>query len=105
LATWEDTKRAAQSTYNTIGSVYQNAYEGLGNTYQQILTTGRIYPDASSLTNDIATGAYDPTPEDWQEYGQYVDQYSAQNPAPEQGELFYLNQFPDKADTGLEPEI
>lgn len=89
MASWEDTKRAAQTT---IGNIFHDAYLSIGNAYQQVLTTGRIYPDASSLTTDIATGAYEPTPEDWQEYGRYVDAYNRDNPDPR------------LSDPGLEPE-
>lgn len=88
MASWEDTKRAAQTTYSTLGSIYQNAYEGIGNAYQQILTTGRLYPDHSSLTHDIATGAYEPTKEDWEEYGRWSRE----------------NEPPDPRLTGIDPD-
>jgi len=83
--TWEAMKRAAQSVYTDIG-----------NSYQQLLIAGHLYPPTSrdQLNHEIAEAAYDPAPA----------------PEPEQLELFYLNHFhfhdpPQEPQQDLEPEM
>ena len=84
MASWEDTKRAAQSAYDTIGKLYQDAYGGIGAAYQQILIGGQLYPqaDRSALNYEIAQDAYDPTAQDWKEYERYRDEWERDNPDP-----------------------
>ena len=84
MASWEDTKRAAQSAYNTIGNIYHDAYAGIGTAYQQILLSGHLYPtaDRSALNYEIAQDAYQPTAEDWKEYERYRDAWERENPDP-----------------------
>jgi hypothetical protein len=83
---WEATKQEAQSAFNQIGTAYQDIM-----VHGRLMAHGSGMERQNAMNLQIAEAAYNPTPEDWQEYGQYVDQYNAQH--PEQGELFYRNHF------------
>ena len=74
---WEDMKRTAQ-----------NAYDSIGNTYQQILISGRAYPDASSMNYDIAEGTINP------EYTRMQQAYAAQETERERTEGITLDDYP-----------
>ena len=64
MPTWAETKQAAQVT---AGNLYSDIQNDIGGTYQQFLT-GTTSRD---FNNDLAIGVYEPSAEDWQEYGQY----------------------------------
>jgi hypothetical protein len=53
MATWEETKRVAQSVYNVAGqgfdvlyrqSGFQSIYNDIGSSFQQFLIAGHVYP-------------------------------------------------------------
>lgn len=54
MATWEEEKRAAQTAFTLTGNLFQDVHSSVGNVYQQILMTGRIYTIGhDSLTHQI----------------------------------------------------
>jgi hypothetical protein len=93
---WEATKMHAQSAFRAVVQETERAFDNIGNSYQQIMLAGHLYPsmDRNVLNREIAE----------QDYKQ---------PEPEQGELFYLNHFhnhgtdpkPPEPEQGLEPEM
>jgi hypothetical protein len=83
---WADTQRAAQSVYSAASREVSNAVSDIGNTYQQILTSG--VPASSSreaMNMEIADSVYEPSAEDWKEYEAYRDQTTPDMPEQEQG--------------------
>jgi hypothetical protein len=73
---WGDTQRLAQS-----------AFADVSNTYQQFLT-GTTDPSRRNLNYEIAADAYEPTAEDWKEYGLYLDEQERNNPdAPQEPDI------------------
>ncbi|QBD75190.1 hypothetical protein EPA93_03950 [Ktedonosporobacter rubrisoli] len=83
MSTWEDAKRAAQSTYINAGNGFQDR-NGFGQAYQQFLLTGQISPSLglSDIHHQIAEEPYQPTETDWQEYAHYRDAWEKENPDP-----------------------
>lgn len=84
MPSWEDTKRAAQSTYINTGNEFQER-NGFGQAYQQFLLTGQISPSLghSDISHQIAEEPYQPTETDWQEYARYSAESERENPPPE----------------------
>lgn len=84
VASWEETKQAAQSVHSGVGAIYQDMHGSIGMAYQQILMGRGIMPDRETALNyEIAQSAYDPTPEGWKDYERYVDESSRDYPDPE----------------------
>ena len=82
--TWEDMKRAAQSVYKGTGNIFQGIYTDIGTAYQQIMMSGKLYPqaDRTAINQEIAESSYQPTAEDWQEYGRWHDEHRGPDPEP-----------------------
>ena len=79
-------KRAAQSVYREAGNIYRVIYADIGVSYQQIMISGHLYPqaDRTAINHEIAAEAYQPTPEDWKEYEQWRDaQPPGRDPEPQ----------------------
>lgn len=79
-------KRAAQSVYRESGNIFRNIYADIGVSYQQILMSGHLYPqaDRTALNHEIAESAYQPTAEDWKEYERWRDeQPPGRDPEPQ----------------------
>jgi hypothetical protein len=90
MPSWEETKRAGQMAFTLASRGIGDVYSSIGNTYQQIMLTGHIYPMGGndSLTHQITEDMY-------------------RQPEPEKEPLFYLNHFhghEPEPDQGLEPE-
>ncbi len=76
FSAWDDMKRAAQSVYRESGNIFRSIYMDIGVSYQQIMITGHLLPqaDRTALNHEIAQEAYQPTAEDWRGYEQWRDE-------------------------------
>jgi hypothetical protein len=75
MPSWEEAHAAAISAFSSVVT-------DVSNIYQRVLFQGSgIYP-AQDRAREYWEMDYQPTPDDWKEYGEYSAEWERENPDP-----------------------